>query len=270
METLRLEQFAEYIKPRPREFHKGKAGHVLVVGGNLGFSGAVHLAAEAALRVGAGLVSIATRPEHADTLNITRPEIMSHGVNSADELQPLLSKADIVVIGPGLGQTEWSQTLLTTVFNTEKKLIVDADALNLLAIHPCKKSQWILTPHPGEAARLLKSTTAEVQNDRQAAINLLHQQFGGVCVLKGAGTLVLGTDDELVLCTAGNPGMATAGMGDVLSGVLGGLWGQGIPMNIAAKMGVLIHALAGDKAAEHGERGMVASDLMKYLRELMN
>lgn len=270
MEILQIKQFVEFIKPRPREFHKGDAGHILIIGGNLGFSGAVRLAAEAVLRVGAGLVSVATRIEHANALNISLPEMMCHGVMTAKELEPLLSKADVVIVGPGLGQTDWSHDLLNTALASEKPFVVDADALNLLAKHPLKKSNWILTPHPGEAARLLKCTAAEVQRDRVAAIKKLQHQLGGVCVLKGAGTLVLANEAEPSLCDAGNPGMATAGMGDVLSGVIGGLLGQGISLEKAAKMGVLIHALAGDRAAEKGERGMIATDLMGYLRELVN
>jgi hydroxyethylthiazole kinase-like uncharacterized protein yjeF len=271
MECLQLSQFTPYLQPRPREFYKGNAGHVLVVGGSVGFSGAVLLAAKAAFRVGAGLLSVATRPEHAAGLNISCPEIMCHGVNNVNDLLPLISKASVIVIGPGLGQTEWSKALLDAVLTQDKPMVVDADALNLIAVTPLKKSNWILTPHPGEAARLLKTTTAEVQHDRIASIKKIQQQFQGVCVLKGAGSLVLGDDKIPVICEAGNPGMATAGMGDVLSGVIGGLLAQQLPIEVAAKLGVLIHALAGDRAAKQsGERGMMASDLMVHLRELVN
>ncbi len=271
MEELQIKQFTTYLQPRPREAHKGNFGHVLIIGGNDGFSGAVHLAAIAALRVGAGLVSVATQPEHASMLNLTHPEIMCHGINSAAELNALFAKASILVVGPGLGNTPWSSALFAAALKEEKPLILDADGLNLLAEEPCKKSNWILTPHPGEAGRLLKKTTQDIQQDRLAAIKLLQHHFGGHIVLKGSGSLIMGPEDTTpFICHAGNPGMATAGMGDVLSGVLGGLAAQGIPLKIVSRLGVLIHAMAGDLAAKEGERGMIASDLLPYLRKMVN
>lgn len=263
MMKLQLTQFAPYLQPRPRDYHKGNGGHVLVVGGDAGYSGAVRLAAEAALRVGAGLVSVTTRQETAWMMNASRPEIMCHTTL-------LLEKASVVVIGPGLGQTPWARDLLKAVLASDKDLIVDADGLNMLAENPQKRSNWILTPHPGEAARLLKSTPVEVQSNRLAALQMLQKQYGGIIVLKGAGSLVGGADLSPVICAAGNPGMASAGMGDVLSGVIAGLAAQGLPLPIAAQCGVLIHAMAGDAAADAGERGMIASDLMPYLRQLVN
>lgn len=272
VETIKLGQFAEYLQPRPREANKGAFGHILVVGGDYGFSGAIRLAGEAALRVGAGLVSVATRPEHALVINATRPELMCHGVATASELDPLMEKADVIVVGPGMGRGVWAQKLLYLVLRSEKNVVVvDADGLNLLAEKPVYKENWVLTPHPGEAARLLKRKVSEIQADRLAAVIALQEKFGGVSILKGAGTLVLGPDSKPAICEAGNPGMATGGTGDVLSGVIGGLLGQGMPIIVAAKLGVLVHAMAGDLAAkEGGERGMLASDLMPYLRRLVN
>lgn len=269
MEKLHLEQFTDYLKPRARDAHKGDFGHVLIVGGDLGFSGAVHMAAEASLRVGAGLVSVATRPEHAAMINVGRPEIMCHPVQSFASLKSLLEKATVVVMGPGLGRSEWSRELFHGVVQCDQPLVLDADGLNLLAEKPFKKSSWILTPHPGEAGRLLKKTSQEIQHDRPSAVKLLQREYGGIAVLKGAGSLVAGPS-ELALCEAGNPGMATGGMGDVLSGVIGGLIAQKIPLNTAAKLGVLVHGMAGDMAAKTGERGMIASDLMLYLRKIVN
>jgi len=266
MQKLQLDAFAEYLLPRARDSHKGDFGHVLIIGGNAGYSGAVMLAAEAALRVGAGLVSVATRSDYAKMLNLARPEVMCHGVESAEQLEPLLAKATVLVLGPGLGQTNWSRMMFNRACLCEKTMIVDADGLNLLAEQPAKKSHWILTPHPGEAGRLLKKSTAEIQQDRESAIKMLQQKYDGWIVLKGAGTLVMGPAQWPAICTAGNPGMATGGMGDVLSGVLGGLAAQGIPLDKAAKLGIIIHAAAGDLAAKAGERGMIASDLMPYLR----
>ena len=269
METLHLEQFQNYLKPRARDSHKGDFGHVLIIGGDVGFSGAVRMAAEAALRVGAGLVSVATRPEHAFMINAERPEIMSHAVSSVVSLNVLLEKATTIVLGPGLGRSKWSQTLFNAVIKCEQPMVVDADGLNLLAEKPFKKSNWILTPHAGEAGRLLKKTPAEIQSDRESQVKLLQKEYDGFVVLKGAGSLIAGPS-LLAMCEAGNPGMATGGMGDVLSGVLGGLIAQKIPLNIASKLGVLIHAMAGDMAAKMGERGMIASDLMPFLRKIVN
>lgn len=253
---------------RARDAHKGDNGHLLIVGGNLGMAGAVALAGEAALRAGAGLVSVATRPEHTAVLTSRRPELMCHGIASAGGLAPLLAKADVVVLGPGLGRDDWARALFGAVLDAGKPLLLDADALNLLGTLPEKRDDWILTPHPGEAGRLLGMSTAAVQADRVAAIHALRERFGGSIVLKGAGSLVL-DDDGLVLCPYGNPGMATAGMGDVLSGVVGALRAQGVAR--AAALGVLAHALAGDKAAlEDGERGLIASDLFPCLRQWVN
>ncbi len=270
VEKMQLIQFAQYLKPRQQDSFKGSFGHVLVVGGDYGFSGAVRLAAEAALRVGAGLVSVATRSEHASSLNLMRSEMMCHGITHAKDLAPLLIKATVVVLGPGLGQSNWAKKILACVLKSKKLLIMDADALNLLAKKHINYVNWVLTPHPGEAARLLNTTTEAIQNDRLAAVLALQKKYGGVSVLKGSGTLIVAEDGKPALCGAGNPGMATAGMGDVLSGVIGGLVAQGISLFIAAKLGVLVHAEAGDLAKKEGERGMIASDLFPYLRRLVN
>lgn len=272
IKVLELKQFANYLQPRQRDASKGNFGHVLIVGGDYGYSGAVKMAGEAALRTGAGLVSIATRPEHAIVINVNRPELMCHAVHSNEELAPLLEKATVVVIGPGLGRSAWAQKLLYLVLKSDKDVVVvDADGLNLLAEKPVQKSNWILTPHPGEASRLLKKPIAVIQADRLSSAIELQKKYGGICVLKGAGSLIIGENEIPAICQAGNPGMATGGMGDVLSGVIGGLLAQGVPMLAAAKLGVLIHAMAGDLAAkEGGERGLLASDLMPYIRKLLN
>lgn len=270
MEKLKLASFKKYLTPRARDAHKGDFGHVLLVGGDRGFSGAIHMAAEAALRVGAGLVTVATHEDHAAFLNLARPEIMSHGVDSERALKPLLERATVIVLGPGLGRSQWSDLMFSLVVEQNKPLILDADGLNILAENPLKKANWILTPHPGEAARLLKTTANEIQANRAAAVEKLQKQYDGAVILKGHGTLVKGREGEIAICSAGNPGMATAGMGDVLSGVLGGLLGQNIPLDVTAKMGVLIHATAGDLAAKAGERGMIATDLLPYLRRVVN
>lgn len=251
--------------------HKGDCGRVLIIGGAPGMSGAVRLAGEAALRTGAGLVTLATHPEHAALLNLTRPELMVQAVTEPTGLDALLARADVVAIGPGLGQGTWGATLLGELLDradgSHGPLIVDADALNLLARSPRRRDDWVLTPHPGEAARLLASGITGVEDDRFAAARTLQQRYGGVIVLKGAGTLVQGFGHRPVsICSEGNPGMASGGMGDALTGIIAALTAQGMEPETAAEAGVCLHAAAGDCAAEAGERSLLASDLIAALR----
>lgn len=262
---------AGVLPPRPRDAHKGVHGRVLVVGGGPGMAGAARLAAEAALRVGAGLVTVATRPEHVAAVVAGRPEVMCRGVASAADLAPLLAAADVVALGPGLGQDDWGRALFEAALAAPGPRVVDADALNLLAASPRRRADWILTPHPGEAGRLLGWSADAVQADRLQAAAELVARFGGVAVLKGACTLVQGGDGLPWVCDRGNPGMATAGMGDVLTGAIAGLLGQQREPEIAAATGVLAHALAGDRAAAGGgERGLLASDVLAALRACVN
>ncbi|HET7174897.1 MAG TPA: NAD(P)H-hydrate dehydratase [Gammaproteobacteria bacterium] len=259
-----------HLPPRRRDAHKGDFGHVLVVGGDQGMGGAARLCAEAALRTGAGLVSIATRRGHVEALLAGLPEAMSRAVESAEELAPLLARASVVAVGPGLGQDAWGKALLQKILASPLPLVVDADALNLLAKSPAKRGNWILTPHPGEAARLLDATKAHVQGDRFTAVEALARRFDAVTVLKGSGSLIAVLGETTSVCTAGNPGMAAPGMGDVLTGVIAALVAQGLALSDAARMGVYVHASAGDLAARQGERGLIARDLMEPLRRLVN
>ncbi len=233
--------------------------------------GAVRLAGEAALRSGAGRVSMATHPSHAGEVIPWRRAPSSCVTRSPApaELDRLLAKADVIAFGPGLGQTEWSRTMFACVAQPSLPAVWDADGLNLLAQQPGRAANRIITPHPGEAAALLGTTTADVQSDRAATLALLADRYGGTAVLKGAGSLV-STDSVPFLCTAGNPGMAAAGMGDVLTGIIAGLLAQGLSLQDAATIGVEVHARAGDRAALAGERGMLASDLMAELRGVLN
>jgi len=257
-------------RPRLRTAHKGQHGHVLVIGGDYGMAGAVRLAGEAALRTGAGLVTLATRPEHAAVLAAACPELMSHGVTGVLDLKPLLLRATVVVIGPGLGQSAWARSLLAAVLEAGQPRVIDADALNLLAGEPVRADYQVLTPHPGEAGRLLGITAAAVQADRFTAAQAISDRYGGTAVLKGAGTVVSSSGQLPSVCTAGNPGMATAGMGDVLSGVIAGLLGQGLDPPAAAVAGVCLHGCAGDRAVATGERGMTARDVIAELRAVLN
>jgi len=258
-------------RARKADAHKGDFGHVLVVGGNRGMAGAARLAAEAAARCGAGLVSVATRAENVPGFNAGCYELMVHGVGHAAALDPLLSRAGVVLVGPGLGQDSWSRQLFERVLDSGLPLIVDADALNLLARDPLSRDNWILTPHPGEAGRLLGQATSAIQQDRFAAIRRLLERYSGVFVLKGAGSLIATAAGPIRLCDQGNPGMASGGMGDVLSGVLAALLAQDLGLSEAASAGVWLHGRAADLAAgEQGERGLLAGDLIPFLRKLIN
>lgn len=243
----------------------------MVVAGDRGFAGAARLCSEAAARTGSGLVSLATHPDHAAYVTVAVPEIMSHAVADASQLVPLLKRADIIAVGPGLGLSDWGAALFAKILQCYLPLVIDADALRLLANEPAYCDHWILTPHPGEAASLLAyDSSADIQCDRLTAAMNIQQKFGGVTVLKGSGTLIVESQSQSSICKAGNPGMASGGMGDVLTGVIAALLAQGMSLGDAATMGVCLHAAAGDAAASAGQRGMLASDLMPSIRKLLN
>ncbi|GHB96793.1 NAD(P)H-hydrate dehydratase [Thermomonas carbonis] len=270
--ALRADALPGFFPLRPRDSHKGRNGHVLCIGGDHGSGGAILLAADAALRSGAGLLSVATRAEHVPALLARRPEAMVHGVDDAAQLAPLLSRAGVIAIGPGLGQGDWGRGLLDLVLANDAPGVVDADALNLLASSGQRlRAQDVATPHPGEAARLLGIPAHDVQRDRFAAAQALHERLGCTVVLKGAGSIIASPDRAPTVICAGNPGMAVGGMGDVLTGVIAALLAQGMPAGDAAIAGALLHAAAGDAAArEDGERGLLPSDLLPWLRRLAN
>lgn len=275
------EQVNAALPLRARDAHKGHFGHVLVVGGDLAMGGAVLMAAEAAARTGAGLTSVATRAEHVAALLSRRPELMVHPVAENASLQPLLDAASVVVVGPGLGRAAWGEHLFRQVLAAGKPMVIDADGLYWLArlndekhaqtSENASQSCQVLTPHPGEAARLLQTDTSGIQADRVNAVRGLQARYGGVVVLKGAGTLICDHTQALALATVGNPGMATGGMGDVLSGIIGGLLAQKLPPAEAAAVGVWLHGIAADDAAaQTGERGLLATDLFAPLRRRVN
>ena len=267
---IRHEEVMPGLQARPRDAHKGRYGHVLVIGGDYGYQGAAILAGCAAARTGAGLVTVATRPEHARTIPLFRPELMTVAVSEARDLDALLDKVSVVAIGPGLGQSDWATSLFAGVLQTRLPLVVDADALNLLAHEHQYRENWVLTPHPGEAACMLGVTAAEIQSDRFAAVASLHAEFGGTVVLKGAGSLITGPAGPIRLNSTGNPGMAGGGMGDVLTGIVAGLVAQGMEPHAAAVSGVYLHGHAADQCAREGERGMLAADLLPVIRSLVN
>ncbi len=258
------------LPQRARDAHKGDNGHVLCVGGNRGMGGSIRMSAEAALRAGAGLVSVACHGDHAGAMSQVRPELMCLGADSVEQARALVYKAAIIAIGPGLGQDDWAYGLYDLALDSDRTLVVDADALNLLAAAPMARGNWILTPHPGEAARLLGTDTAQVMADRAASARELAKRYDAVAVLKGAGTLVA-APGGLWLCTAGNAGMAVGGMGDLLTGVIAGFCAQGLAPGEAAALGVLAHARAGDAVADaQGQRGMLPSDLLPAIVDQVN
>jgi len=271
--SIDLSELQALLGERHVDAHKGNFGHVLCIGGSVGMAGSVMLAAEAAARTGSGLVSVATLSQHAAAAVQSCREVMVHGVDSVKDLEPLLKQASVIAIGPGLGQDAWASSLFSRVLEFDLPMVVDADALNLLASEPMQKSSWVLTPHPGEAARLLKCSTKDIQQERLQSVEEIQKQFSGVVVLKGSGTLVTGgitSENDTSICTAGNPGMATGGMGDVLTGIIAGLIAQGLNSYDAARYGVQLHAQSADLAAQDGMRGMLASDLFAPLRQLVN
>ncbi|NLG75310.1 MAG: NAD(P)H-hydrate dehydratase, partial [Xanthomonadaceae bacterium] len=273
--ALRLseDEIGRVLPPRPRTAHKGQNGDVLVVGGGVGMAGAARLAGEAALRSGAGRVTVATRPENVGAIVAARPELMCRGVASAAELGALIERADVLAVGPGLGQDEWSQAMLEAALNSERRAVFDADALNLLARQGASaspKAPRVLTPHPGEAGRLLGKTTEQVQSDRIGAASAIAARFDSIVVLKGAASVVVSPGALPSICDRGNPGMASPGMGDVLTGVVAGVMAQAQDTAAAVRVAVLAHAMAGDLAARRGERGLIASDLFEYLPTCLN
>ena len=277
------------LAPRAIASHKGNHGHVLVIGGDSSFGGAVIMAAEAALRSGAGLVSVITRSVHRPALLARRPEVMVLGTEDDEaNIDDLIFRATTIVIGPGLGRGSWARSLmqkaLSAQISTNKPLVIDADALHLLAEKReqgtvekgtgIRRDNWILTPHPGEAAALLNSSIGEIQDDRYAAVRQLHDIWGGVCLLKGSGSVICTAENlqqKLFVSSEGNAGMATGGMGDVLSGVVGSLVAQGNSLESSLCAGVCIHGEAAELSMQaDGQRGMAATDLMPYIRQLVN
>jgi NAD(P)H-hydrate epimerase len=257
------------LAPRAPASHKGKFGHVLLIGGDRGFGGAILLSAQSALRSGAGMVSLATRSEHICAALARVPEAMVLGTSSANQLMGLLEKASVLVVGPGLGQGAWGRSLLSAAANAPLPQVWDADALNLLATEQVSLPKGcVITPHPGEAARLLGISTAEVQADRPAAAHALSKKYTAAVILKGAGSLIASPDGRLAVCHQGHPAMATAGLGDVLAGLVGALLAQGMEAFEAASLAVWLHANAGAQQGKSG-RGLAASDLIPAIRQLL-
>ncbi|SJL84475.1 bifunctional ADP-dependent NAD(P)H-hydrate dehydratase/NAD(P)H-hydrate epimerase [Vibrio palustris] len=269
MQAIEARCVHEHLPKREACAHKGSHGKTLLVGGDIGMGGAMLLAAQACARVGSGLTAVALHGHNVMPLLTTIPEVMSIDWQS-DVAKSRLDWCHVIGIGPGLGKGETGKYWFDCVAERAQPKVMDADALFFLAHTPHYDDNRIMTPHPAEAARLLGASVAFVEADRFKAVRSLHERYGGVIVLKGAGTLVY-DGEQLLVCTAGNPGMATGGMGDVLTGVITSLVAQGLDLFSAAQVGVWIHSNAADKdAALQGERGLLASDLIAHLRQFVN
>ena len=264
------------VLPKRQAFgHKGSYGHVLVVGGHADMGGAVIMSAEAAFHAGAGKVSVVCHAKHHQAILARSPNIMVRDINALDQesIQHLLTQIDAVCFGMGLGRDQWAEQIYQQWFdllnqNSHLEVVLDADGLWFLAKHPKKLNPHLYaTPHSGEAATLLGCTAADIEQDRIAAIYQLEQKYAGQWVLKGAGSLVL--EAELFICTQGNAGMGTGGMGDVLAGMIASLKAQ-FHEQVALHEIVSLHAQAGDLLAEHGMRGLQAHDMGKVIYTVVN
>lgn len=262
--TTRLDQRNLTELKRKNNSHKNTYGHVLVVGSDIGYLGACLLCGKSALMHGAGCVSIATHKDHANLPPVYCPELMSQGINHADQLLSLIDKATTIALGPGLVDSEFSNQIMEIAIMSHKTMVVDAGALRWLSNHPQKRDNWILTPHPGEAAVLLKTTSNDIQSNRYEAARSLQAQYGGVVILKGAGSIIQ-TSKYTYVCPYGNPHMATAGSGDLLTGICAAMLAQHHPIEKAAINACLIHAMAGDRAAKklNAAESLLASAFIK-------
>lgn len=274
MHDIRLNTLPARPSPRPADCNKGDFGAVAVIGGAPGMVGAALLAARAALFCGAGRVYAGVLDPRIG-LDPTTPELM---LAHPDAL-PLLPHPACRVVGPGLGQSGAAHAALLAVLDMDQTLLLDADALNLIAADPALREQvraraapTVLTPHPGEAARLLGTTSQAVQRDRPGSVLRLSESLHAVAVLKGAGTLVRAPDGEIWCNTSGNPGMAAPGMGDLLAGIIAALSAHGMTAEAAAVVGVWLHGAAADLALEEGlgPQGLTASELLPRARRLLN
>ena len=267
--TLSEATHKELLPPRKASAHKNSFGHVLIVGGNVGYPNAAALAGIAAARAGAGLVSVVTHPDSISAVAASCTSLMVNGVHQPSDIGSLINLADVIVLGPGLGKDAWARRFFARFIEIQKPIVVDADALTLLSKNPGQSNHWILTPHPGEAARLLACDKNEIEANRVASVKAIQEKYRGVTVLKGAGTLTC-DHQHIGFCMHGNVSLATGGTGDVLSGIIAGLMAQGLSPIDAANCGTTIHGLAAESISQHGTRGLLASDLFPELYRLVN
>lgn len=279
VDSIRLtkKDFKNLLKPREPAAHKGNFGKLLIMGGQDGMVGAPLLAGKAAFRAGAGIVQVLTNSKQPVAIG-DYLEIQAQNFHSSSQLESLIEKSTVLLLGSGMGLEHAANSFLEHSINSSLPLIVDADGLNLLAENLDEdfepRQNWILTPHPKEAARLLNTDVETIENNRFATIEQLVTKFKATVVLKGAGTLIKEYQENTIsptyVCDLGNPGMATAGMGDVLAGVISGLVAQKLSLKDACILGVFAHALAGDIVAKDGEKGILASDLLFFIKKIIN
>jgi hydroxyethylthiazole kinase-like uncharacterized protein yjeF len=272
--TITQKQVATFLSPRPRNSHKGNFGTVAVIGGASGMVGAPLLAARAALKLGAGCVHVGMLADNAPSIDILQPELMLHSAQTTLHLP----KLDVLAIGCGLGYGDTAQKILQETLKLDTVLILDADALNILAFRPdlrtmliSRKHASVITPHPGEAARLLGYNTEEVQAARAEAAQELAKRFQSTVVLKGAHSLCVTRDGKIVVNKTGNPGMSSPGMGDVLTGIIAAFIAQGLDADHALLLAVHLHGAAGDAMAKQKVTiGMTATEVTEWARWLLN
>lgn len=264
-------QLRQNLPKRANTLHKGQAGHVVVIAGDQGMGGAGLMASLSAYRSGAGLVTLLTHPTHANDIMIAHPEIMVHAIdNPSLSIASFVDRASALVIGPGLNESSWSKSVLSTAVTHPIPKVIDAGALDYIHQHQLNLSQAILTPHPGEAARLLNTTSQAVQLDRFRHVKALYDREENIVVLKGAGTLVYAGEKPVFICTAGNAGMASGGMGDILAGIIGSFLAEGVALFDAACIGVQLHSEAADIAmSHHGQRSLMATDVLVELKNIL-
>lgn len=272
--AITQKQVTAFLAPRPRDSHKGQFGTLAIIGGGNGMIGAAILAGRSALKTGAGCVHIGLLAAHPPGVDMRQPELMLHPATVALKIPGL----DVIAIGCGMGQDLAAQKILHDALKLEAALVLDADALNILALRPdlisllaTRTAPAVITPHPGEAARLLGIGIDEVQSDRISAVQKLAARTNCSVVLKGAGSLCITSDMKTWLNTTGNPGMSSAGMGDVLSGMIASFIAQGLSPDHALLLSVYLHGAAGDAlAAQHASIGMTASEVTEWSRWLLN
>ena len=272
--AITQKQVVSFFSPRPHDSHKGQFGTVAVIGGDSGMIGAALLAGRAALKLGAGCVHLGLLADDAPAVDMQQAELMLNTVQAVLQLPEL----DVLAIGCGMRKSLRAHKILHDALKLESLLVLDADALNLLAAHPdlrsmlvTRKAHSVMTPHPGEAARLLGISTEEVQSNRPEALRALTARFNCSVVLKGANTLCGNRTGSIWINHSGNPGMSGPGMGDVLSGMLAAFLAQGLSTDEAMQLAVHLHGAAGDALAQQqASIGMTATEVTEWSRWLLN
>ena len=259
-----------FLQRRSLSSHKGDFGHIGIFGSGKGMHGASLLAGEAALRSGAGKVSIFMHSSHRELIDNPRSELIINFIDNILEVESIINNLDVLVLGPGLGKDKWASDIFDFIIKYPQPKVIDADGLVFVKAKNLKQDNWVLTPHPGEAAELLNTSSKNIQDNRQLSLKKISNKFGGVIILKGHNTMIGHDENPSNICLKGNPGMATAGSGDVLAGIVSAMIGQKLSLFDASSVAVEIHAKAGDLASKDGERGLLAGDIIDEIRGCVN